>query len=92
MITEEDLEGLTEEQIKEVESMLLHDDEYRTPFHKEWNEACVKENIRVMKNKEVYTADFLRAQTKRMDALVKEMEEQERRKRLEKKRNKTYKV
>jgi hypothetical protein len=63
MITEEDLEGLTEEQIKEVGSMLLHDDEYRTPFHKEWNEACVKENIRVMKNKEVYTADFLRAQT-----------------------------
>ena len=35
MITEEDLEGLTEEQIKEVGSMLLHDDEYRTPFHKE---------------------------------------------------------
>ena len=61
MITEEDLEGLTEEQIKEVGSMLLHDDEYRTPFHKEWNEARVKENIRVMKNKEVYTADFLRS-------------------------------
>ena len=85
MITEEDLEGLTEEQIKEIRLMLANDDEYLTPFHKEWNEARVKENIRVMKNKEVYTADFLRAQTKRMDALVKEMEELEMKKRLEKK-------
>lgn len=51
MITHEDLEGLTEEEIKEIESMLLHDDEYRTPFHKEWNEARVRENIRVIKKK-----------------------------------------
>ena len=51
MITEEDLEGLTEEQIKEVKSMLIHEDEYRTPFHKEWNEARVRENIRVIKKK-----------------------------------------
>ena len=89
MITKEDLEGLTEKQIKEVESMLPHDDEYLTPFHKEWNEARVKEIIRVMKSKVIYTADYLRAQTRRMDALVKEMEELERKKRLEKKRNKT---
>ena len=66
--------------------MLLHDDEYRTPFHKEWNEARVKENIRVVKNKEVYTADFLRAQSRRMDALVKEMEELEKKNRLEKRK------
>lgn len=37
--------------------MLLHDDEYRTPFHKKCNEARVRENIRVIK-KEVYTIDF----------------------------------
>ena len=64
MITHEDLEGLTKEQIKKVESMLPHDDEYLTTFHKEWNEARVRENIRVIK-KEVYTIDFLRAQSKR---------------------------
>ena len=51
MITEKDLEGLSEEQIKEVKSMLIHEDEYRTPFHKEWNEARVRENIRVIKKK-----------------------------------------
>jgi hypothetical protein len=92
MITHEDLEGLTEEQIKEVESMLPHDDEYLTPFHKEWNEARVKEIIRVMKSKVIYTADYLRAQSRRMDALVKEMEELERKKRLEKKRSKANNV
>ena len=56
MITHEDLKELTEEQIKKVESMLPHDDEYLTTFHKEWNEARVRENIRVIK-KEVYTID-----------------------------------
>ena len=86
MITEEDLEGLTEEQIKEVGSMLLHDDEYRTPFHKEWNEARVRENIRIMKGPPI-TAEYMRAQTRRMDALVKEMEELERKKRLKKKQS-----
>lgn len=50
MITEEDLKGLIEEQIKKVESMLLHDDEYRTRFVKEWNEARVRENIRPRPN------------------------------------------
>lgn len=91
MITHEDLEGLTEEQIKKVESMLPHDDEYLTTFHKEWNEARVRENIRIMKGPPI-TAEYMRAQTRRMDALVKEMEEQERKKKLEKKRNKIYKV
>lgn len=85
MITEEDLKGLIEEQIKKVESMLLHDDEYRTTFVKEWNEARVRENIRIMKGSPI-TAEYMRAQTQRMDALVKEMEELERKKRLEKKR------
>ena len=64
--------------------MLLHEGEYRTPFHKEWNDARVKENIRVMKGPP-FTAEYARAQTKRMDALVKEIEELERKKRLEKK-------
>ena len=39
-----------------------------------------------MKNKEVYTADFLRAQSRRMDALVKEMEELEKKNRFEKRK------
>ena len=86
MIAEEDLEGLTEEQIKEVGSMLLHDDEYLTTFHKEWNEARVRENIRIMKGPPI-TAEYMRAQTRRMDALVKEMEELERKKRLKKKQS-----
>ena len=51
MIIYEDLEGLTEEKIKEIAGMLLHDDEYRTPFHKKCNEARVRENIRVIKKK-----------------------------------------
>ena len=92
MITHEDLEGLTEEQIKEVESMLPHDDEYLTPFHKEWNEARVNEIFRVMNSKVIYTADYLRAQSRRMNALVKEREELERKKRLEKKRSKANNV
>lgn len=45
-----------------------------------------------MKSKGIYTADFLRAQSRRMDTLVKEMEELERKKRLEKKRSKANNV
>lgn len=86
MITKEDLEGLTEKQIKKVESMLPHDDEYLTTFHKEWNEARVRENIRIMKGPPI-TAEYMRAQSRRMDALVKEMDELERKKRLKKKQS-----
>ena len=33
MITEEDLKGFTEEQTKEIRSILLNDDGYLTPFY-----------------------------------------------------------
>ena len=55
------------------------DDYYQSDFHREWNEACMKERERTRHIR--YTVEYLRAQTKRMDAQVKELEETEREKR-----------
>ena len=50
------------------------DDCYLNDFHKEWNEACMKENERILSGK-AYSAEIMRAQSQRMDALVKAEEE-----------------
>lgn len=62
------------------------DDEYLSEFHKQWNEACMKERERTLSMR--FTAEYLRAQSQRMDALVRKGELMEqldgkRRKRLD---------
>ena len=49
------------------------DEEYLNDFHKKWNEACMKANEQTASMH--YSAEFARAQSQRMDALVKQEEE-----------------
>lgn len=58
---------------------LLMDDEYLTDFHKQWNEACVKERERTMSMR--FTAECARAQSRRLESAVWLCEEREGRKR-----------
>ena len=56
---------------------------YINEFHRKHTEACERENERVRSMH--FTAEFLRAQTKRMEELVRKQEEKEReQKRLKK--------
>lgn len=66
--------------------MRISDDEYLSEFHKQWNEACMKERERTLSM--TFTAEYLRVQSQRMDALVRKEELMEclsgkRRKRLD---------
>lgn len=54
------------------------DDVYLNDFHRQWNEACLKE-IEEM-HKTPFTPGRLRAQAERMERLVREQREQSRRK------------
>lgn len=69
---------------------VFREDGYLNDFHKAWNEKCIKddeERRALMQAKGMrYTAEFLRAQSQRMDALVRQEEEMLRGKR--KKRSK----
>ena len=58
---------------------LLMDDEYLTDFHKAGNEACVKERERTKSMR--FTAEFARAQSRRLESQVWLLEEREGRKR-----------
>lgn len=58
---------------------LLMDDEYLTDFHKQWNEACVKELERTMSMR--FSPEFARAQSRRLESQVWLLEEREGRKR-----------
>lgn len=49
-----------------------NDEEYLSEFHKQWNEACMKERERTLSM--TFTAEYLRAQSQRMDALAKKTE------------------
>ena len=42
---------------------------YRNEFHKQWNEACERENERIRSMR--YSAEHARAQSLRMDAVIK---------------------
>ena len=42
---------------------------YRNEFHKQWNETCERENERIRSMR--YSANHLRAQSQRMDAVIK---------------------
>ena len=44
-------------------------EEYINEFHKQWNEACMKERERTQSM--AFSAEYLRAQSQRMDALIK---------------------
>ena len=48
------------------------DEEYINEFHKQWNEACMKERERTLSM--TFTWEYLRTQSKRLDALVKRNE------------------
>jgi hypothetical protein len=69
---------------------VFREDGYLNDYHKAWNEKCIKddeEHRALMQAKGMrYTAEFLRAQSQRMDALVRQEEEMLRGKR--KKRSK----
>ncbi len=58
---------------------MFREDGYLNDFHKAWNEKCIKddeEHRALMQAKGMrYTAEFLRAQSQRMDALVRQEEE-----------------
>ena len=54
------------------------DDNYLNDFHRQWNEACLKE-IEEM-HKTPFTPERLKAQVERMERLVREQREQSRRK------------
>ena len=58
---------------------LLADYEYLTDFHKQWNEACVKERERTMTMR--FTAEHMRNQSRRLESAVWLYEEREGRKR-----------
>jgi hypothetical protein len=58
---------------------LLMDDEHLTEFHKAWYEACVKELERTTSMR--FTADYARAQSRRLESQVWLLEEREGRKR-----------
>ena len=57
--------------------------EYLNEFHKQWNEACEKENER-MKLKR-YSHEYLKAQSERLEKLIKKQEEEERKTKRKKK-------
>ena len=46
---------------------------YLNEFHRKWNEACMEENRRVQSI--CFSAEFARAQSQSLDALVKREEE-----------------
>ena len=52
---------------------------YLNDFHRKWNEACEKENARVMSMR--FSHEYLRAQSQRMNELVQKEREELRRKR-----------
>lgn len=58
---------------------VFREDGYLNDYHKAWNEKCIKddeEHRALMQAKGMrYTAEFLRAQSQRMDALVRQEEE-----------------
>ena len=58
---------------------MFREDGSLNDFHKAWNEKCIKddeEHRALMQAKGMrYTAEFLRAQSQRMDALVRQEEE-----------------
>ena len=55
------------------------DDDYLNDFHREWNERCMKERERTQSMR--FTHEFLKAQSQRMNDLVRQEEERLRRKR-----------
>lgn len=65
--------------INEIMQDMFREDGYLNDFHKAWNEKCIKddkEHWASMQAKGMcYTAEFLRAQSQRMDALVRQEEE-----------------
>ena len=55
------------------------DDLYLNDFHRKWDEECEKENARVRSM--YFSAEYLRAQSQRMNELVQKQREELRRKR-----------
>ena len=58
-----------------IPEYLLMDDEYLTNSHKAWNEACVKERERTKQMR--FTAEYARAQSRRLESAVWLCEERE---------------
>ena len=57
--------------------------EYLNEFHKQWNEACEKENERIKSKR--YSHEYAKAQSERLEALVEKQEEEERKTKRKKK-------
>lgn len=73
------------------DTTMFREDGYLNDFHRAWDEKCIKddkERWALMQSKGMrYTAEFARAQSQRMDELVRQEEE-----RLRKEREKGSKV
>ena len=61
------------------ETPMFREDGYLNDFHRAWDEKCIKEDKErwaLMQSKGMrYSAEFLRAQSQRMDELVRQEEE-----------------
>ena len=61
------------------DTSMFTEDGYLNDFHRAWNEKCIKddkEHRALMQSKGMrYSAEFLRAQSQRMDELVRQEEE-----------------
>ena len=72
------------------DTTMFREDGYLNDFHRAWDEKCIKddkEHRALMQSKGMrYSAEFLRAQSQRMDELVRQ--EEERSKEERKKRSK----
>ena len=66
------------------DTSMFTEDGYLNDFHRAWNEKCIKddkERWALMQSKGMhYTAEFARAQSQRMDELVRQEEERAQRK------------
>ena len=67
------------------DTLMFTEDGYLNDFHRAWNEKCIKddkEHRALMQSKGMrYSAEFLRAQSQRMDELVRQEEERLRKER-----------
>ncbi len=55
------------------------DDEYLNDFHREWNERCMKERERTLSMR--FSHEYAKAQSERMNELVRQEEERARKRR-----------
>ena len=67
------------------DTTMFREDGYLNDFHRAWDEKCIKDNKErwaLMQSKGMrYTAEFARAQSQRMDELVRQEEERLRKER-----------